>query len=127
MNHIETSSFSNPESQAKYAQQWPTEYALRQKYLSGLQCGGCTFYAKFNSNWGLCCAPDSRHWLETVFEHFTCALQTDEGWGAHSFTTDRDTQCRRGAGRCMLVEPGDPAKRFVPTRASVRIYKKNAK
>jgi hypothetical protein len=84
-NAIVTDSFSNPESKALYEYLWANERHVFWRYEQGLQCGGCTYFAMFNSDWGLCCNLQSRHRLETVFEHFTCPSQWDEGWGAHSF------------------------------------------
>ncbi len=84
-NVIESGRFSNPDSEALYGNCWPGEYEIQQKYKTGLQCGGCSFYAPFNSDWGLCCNPNSRHQLETVFEHFTCTVHVNEGWEHHSF------------------------------------------
>ena len=85
-NRIITRGFSNPESEKKYHSLWEDEPALRDNfYYGGRQCGGCSFYAKFDSDWGLCCHDKSRHHLETVFEHFTCSVHVNEGWGAHSF------------------------------------------
>lgn len=84
-NVIVVGGFSNPASLKQYNLQWPNEPKNFQKYMQGHQCGGCTYFAKFNSDYGLCCSPHSRHRLETVFEHFSCADQQEEGWYAHSF------------------------------------------
>lgn len=85
-NHIVTDRFSNPESEKMYHEHWANEpETYISLYQEGYQCGGCAFYALFNSDWGLCCHPDSRHHLETVFEHFTCPNHVDDGWGPHSF------------------------------------------
>ena len=85
-NKIVTNEFSNPDSENLYKSGFETEPELREKYLSGSgQCGGCSFYAKFNTDWGLCCHSKSRHHLETVFEHFTCPVHVSESWQYHSF------------------------------------------
>jgi hypothetical protein len=85
-NRIVTDRFSNPESEKLYREHWPDEpQTYTDLYEEGQQCGGCSFFAKFNSDWGLCCHPESRHHLETVFEHFTCPRYVHEGWGSHSF------------------------------------------
>lgn len=85
-NRIVTDRFSNPESQKMYQEHWSEEpETYTGLYQEGYQCGGCAFFAPFNPDWGLCCHPDSRHHLETVFEHFTCPAHVNEGWGAHSF------------------------------------------
>src|SRR6476661_4382550 len=88
-NVIVTNEFSNPASQQMYKAGWPDEPATKALYKDGSQCGGCSFYAKFNSDWGLCAHAASRHHLETVFEHFTCPNHVNEGWGPHSFTESR--------------------------------------
>jgi hypothetical protein len=84
-NTIVTEEFSNPESEALYHANWPAEPAVFAQYEDGQQCGGCAFFAPFNADYGLCCNPESRHVLETVFEHFTCPALVNQGWGAHSF------------------------------------------
>lgn len=86
-NVVVRDTWSNPSSHRRYAEHWSDEPALRSQYESGDQCGGCSFFAPFNHDWGLCCHPDSRHVTETVFEHFTCAEYENEGWGPHSFLT----------------------------------------
>ena len=88
-NHIYVDGFSRPATFDLYDRDWPAEPTVREKCRAGFQCGGCSFYAKFNEDWGLCCHPRSRHWLETVFEHFTCPTQDEEGWDAHSFAERR--------------------------------------
>lgn len=93
-NQIIPNCWSNPDSQRLYEQRWPDDTTCEQYYEAGRQCGGCAFFAAFDSDWGLCAFRDSPHFLETVFEHFTCAQQVDEGWGPHSFTTDSDCFCR---------------------------------
>lgn len=89
-NRVITDRWSNASSQALYQQSWPDEPVLRLKYENGEQCGGCAFFAPFNYDYGLCCHDESRHFTETVFEHFTCAAYHGEGWEAHSFTKLRN-------------------------------------
>ncbi|MCE9547991.1 MAG: hypothetical protein K8T25_21165 [Planctomycetia bacterium] len=95
-NGIVTNNFSNPQSEQLYWQQWPEEPACRQQYENGQQCGGCSFFAPFDADWGLCCHVKSRHFLETVFEHFTCPTYVHEGWGPHSFSENAEFHCRCG-------------------------------
>lgn len=85
-NRISTNGFSNPSSKRLFDQEWPDEPAVRKQCLEGWQCGGCSFFAPLNHDWGICCYQKSRHYLETVFEHFTCPRFIGEGWGAHSFS-----------------------------------------
>ena len=92
-NRIATDEFSNVESSRLYQQQWPTEPAIRSRYEEGEQCGGCSYFAPLNADWGVCCRPKSRHHLETVFEHFTCPSYIAEGWGPHSFSERTCCQC----------------------------------
>ena len=94
-NTIHTEGFSNPESARRYRLLWADEPEIQQRHEHGFQCGGCAFFAPFNADWGLCCNPSARHYLETVFEHFTCPAQEEEGWRAHSF---RPQVSRRAAG-----------------------------
>ncbi len=93
-NTIVTGEFSNAASQQLYQSKWPDEPDTLALYRDGLQCGGCSFFAKFNSDWGLCAHAASRHHLETVFEHFTCPAHVIEGWGPHTFTTTVEFHCR---------------------------------
>ncbi|MGL6094292.1 MAG: hypothetical protein ACRC7O_00640 [Fimbriiglobus sp.] len=95
-NVIVTGDWSNPASRALYEAQWPGEPGCQLAYHEGRQCGGCSFFAAFDADWGLCAHPGSRHRLETVFEHFTCPTQVPEGWGPHNFSTDPDSWCLCG-------------------------------
>ena len=85
-NSLVVQGFSNSESEKRCRLGWPGEPAIKALYDDGRQCGGCSFYAPFDSDWGLCCHRTVRHFTETVFEHFACAGQVDEGWDAHSFS-----------------------------------------
>ena len=78
MNRIYISGFSNPETGQTYRRIGHIE--------DRKQCGGCSFYAPFNLDWGLCCFKKSHHYLETVFEHFGCKACVYESWEAHSFS-----------------------------------------
>lgn len=97
-NKITTTIWSSDWSRLMYENGWPGDEVSLQQYESGEQCGGCSFFAKFNADWGLCCNARSRHHLETVFEHFTCPAYVGEGWGPHSFTGNREFHCRCGGG-----------------------------
>lgn len=90
-NRIQTRGFSNPATRALYDQRC---HARRGGCRTAeTQCGGCAFFAEFNADWGLCCYAKSRHYLETVFEHFTCAAVVSEHWGHHSFSADPAHHC----------------------------------
>jgi hypothetical protein len=93
-NKLVTDRFSSPESEARYKNVWAEEPCCGIQHQNGQQCGGCSFFAPFNADWGLCCHPKSRHFSETVFEHFTCPSYVHEGWGPHSFTEDSEFHCR---------------------------------
>jgi hypothetical protein len=95
-NRIITDGFSNQESLRMYREQWPREPTTAEQHERGEQCGGCSFFAPFNKDWGLCCNVQSRHHLETVFEHFTCPAIVEEGWGPHSFNGNTEFHCRCG-------------------------------
>jgi hypothetical protein len=86
-NKIITEEFSNPESEAEYLNKFPSDPKARDLAEECHQCGGCSYYAVFNSDYGLCCNPASKHHLETVFEHFTCSQIDIESWDYHSFGT----------------------------------------
>ena len=108
-NVIATDTWSSDESRRLYETGWPAEAELKRQYEEGGQCGGCSFFAKFNGDWGLCCNPKSRHYLETVFEHFTCPTYAAEGWGPHSFSDDPSFHCRCGGGPFWDEEEGKEA------------------
>ena len=95
-NRIVTEGWSSEASHQLYQSQWPAEPDVARLYELGDQCGGCSFFAAFNEDWGLCCHKASRHHLETVFEHFTCPSFLKECWGPHSFTTHTEFHCRCG-------------------------------
>jgi hypothetical protein len=84
-NSIITEGFSNPESETEYVSKFPSDPKARDLCEEGYQCGGCSYYAEFNADYGLCCNSDSKHHLETVFEHFTCSQIDIESWDYHTF------------------------------------------
>jgi hypothetical protein len=71
-NHIVTHGFSNPESEWLYEKQWPSEPEALEFYRTGRSCLACNYFAPLNKDWGICCYQRSRHFLETISEHFTC-------------------------------------------------------
>lgn len=79
--------FSNPASDRAYMSQFADDPDLYEKVVNeALQCGGCAFFAPLNADYGICCHQESKHFKETVFEHFGCHAYVHEGWGPHSFT-----------------------------------------
>jgi hypothetical protein len=95
-NTIITYRFSSAAAQQLYQSRWPDEPRCLEQHSEGQQCGGCSFFAAFNADWGLCCHLNSRHHLQTVYEHFTCPQYVHEGWGPHSFTENTEFHCRCG-------------------------------
>jgi hypothetical protein len=51
---------------------WPGEPRTADQYGTGRGCLSCSRFAAFDTDWGLCCNRESRHFTETVIEHFTC-------------------------------------------------------
>lgn len=95
-NQIKQNHWSNPASESLYRALADGTSPLALQYQAGAQCGGCSFFAPLNADWGLCCHAGGEHHLETVFEHFTCGSYVAEGWGPHSFTEDKSYHCRCG-------------------------------
>ena len=100
-NRVATDGFSNPESERLFKD---------MQGRDGPQCGGCSFFAPFNLDYGMCCHAGSRHFLETVFEHFSCPALVYEGWGAHSFSTE----CRVDESDGEHVSPEQQALQGLP-------------
>jgi len=88
-NQIITNEFSNNDSEKLYYSGWKGKPLIRKKYEEGEQCGACRFFAPFNADYGLCCFKESEHFLETVFEHFTCKDIIMGSWSSHSFSKMR--------------------------------------
>ena len=51
-NRILVDGWSNPVTKALYESQWATAPKIREQYEEGVQCGGCSFFAPFDSDWG---------------------------------------------------------------------------
>lgn len=93
-NQIFTEGFSNPNTKDLYQ---------RKGHIDDrLQCGGCSFYAVFNADWGLCCHSKSAFHLETVFEHFGCGKHVPESWESHSFQENPALLIDRNRMICLL-------------------------
>ena len=80
-NVIFTEGWSNLSSKKLYEQMWKDHPKVYEQYSTGMQCLSCEAYADFNADWGLCKQKYSNHYLETIFEHFTCEkfIQKREG------------------------------------------------
>lgn len=76
-NQVVSTQWSNHTSEALYNARWPDEPELAEQCDEGKQCLSCPYYVPFNTDWGLCASAVSRHYLETVFEHFTCDQFTE--------------------------------------------------
>jgi hypothetical protein len=93
-NRIKDDSWSDPRTKKMYLDRFPGEPELHRQADDGQQCGGCSFFAPFGLDFGLCAHGDSRHYLETVFEHFTCGVHVPECWTHSSFIMNpEDTSC----------------------------------
>ena len=86
-NYVVTNGFSRIASERLIKMKWSREPEVRALYESKHQCGACSFFARLNNNWGVCCHDRLRHYLETVYRLFTCPVITYEGWESHSFLT----------------------------------------
>ena len=71
-NQILTDQFSSRAAQKMYHNKWAGEPKVRDLYSKGQQCCSCKSYRDFDEDWGLCANRQSRHFKETIFEHFTC-------------------------------------------------------
>lgn len=105
-NTVLTDRFSDPSAEELYRSSWPEEPQCREQYQQGQQCGGCSFFAPLNADYGLCCMSKSRHFTETVFEHFTCPSHVQEGWGPHSFAEEEEFHCRCGGDQDWAPSSG---------------------
>lgn len=98
-NAIITDTWSNPDSEALYRNEWPDEPAIRAQKLEGDQCGGCSYFAPFNLDFGLCCHPASRHFRETVRALHLPRLPR-RGMGRAQLRRHRGRRGLTGAGSC---------------------------
>ena len=85
-NKIITNGFSNRNTEKIYDNLFQSDDKAKQLYERGCQCGSCSYFAELNKDYGLCCYMKSDHYLETIFEHFTCSKHIEENWNAHSFS-----------------------------------------
>ena len=91
-NFIVTHGFSNYETQLLYTKMCnkKADPKLQELYGTGCGCLACNFYAPLNFDWGLCLYNRSQHYLESVFEHYTCLSYTppedENDCEAHTFT-----------------------------------------
>ena len=121
-NKISTDRFSNPDTERIYRDGCIDDTQRHKNYVEGRQCGGCSFFAPFNADYGLCCNRKSAHFTETVFEHFTCPAYVYEGWGPHSFTEDPSDHCH-----CGGTPPDEPATGISPEMQERRKRERRAR
>ena len=93
-NIIIKDDFSSEQTKNIYLSKFNNNEKSLELYNYGYQCGGCSFFAPLNEDYGICCFKKSIHFTETVFEHFTCSNFIQEGWGAHSFSEDESMHCK---------------------------------
>jgi hypothetical protein len=84
-NKVVTDGFSNPDSEFEFQNGYPSDSKARELAAESYQCGGCSYFAPLNADYGMCCNSKSPCHLETVFEHFTCSEIDIESWAYHSF------------------------------------------
>ncbi|MDA0839532.1 MAG: hypothetical protein O3B01_20540 [Planctomycetota bacterium] len=68
-NIIKTDGFSSPESAALFDSGFAADPEARQVHEAGGQCGGCSFFAPFNDDYGLCCHYGSDDGLKHEFNN----------------------------------------------------------
>ncbi len=72
-NTIKTDTWSNPAAEDWFDNKWEGEPEILNLFEEGSRCIRCVHFQAFNENWGLCFQKASRHYLETIFNSFTCA------------------------------------------------------
>jgi hypothetical protein len=88
-NVIKERGFSNPDAERRYTERYAGEPEMERMVEECRQCGGCSFFAPLNADYGVCCHGESRHFKETMFEHAGCPAHVNESWGSHSFCETR--------------------------------------
>jgi hypothetical protein len=79
-NRLVTDRWSNPDPERLYRAGWPDEPSTKELCDSGRQCDQCSAYGQFTNDFGICCRKESRHFTETVFEHFSCPKFASPCW-----------------------------------------------